>query len=79
MASRLGVATPPAFTYKRVMTRRRRILAGSALVVALGAVGAWYELVHKVPPPAKPVDERSYDQIDRADYEAWMQDLGYTE
>jgi len=60
------------------MTRRRIFVASAALVLALGGVGAWYGLTHKAPPP-KPVDERSYDQIDRADYEAWMQDLGYTE
>ncbi len=62
------------------MSRRRRLLLGTTVALALvgGGVGAWYRFGR--PEPEKPpVDERSYEEIDRAEYEAWMQDLGYTE
>ncbi len=62
------------------MSRRRRILVGASIFTALvgGGVGAWYKFASSEP-PAPPVDERSYEEIERAEYEKWMQDLGYTE
>jgi hypothetical protein len=58
---------------------RRRIawVVGAALVAAAGA-WAWHAL-RPEPPPPPPAADRAYEDIDRSEYEQWMQDLGYTE
>lgn len=61
------------------MSRRRRVIVGASIsLVLLGGVGVWYKFA-RPEPPKPPVDERSYEEIERAEYEKWMQDLGYTE
>ena len=60
--------------------RKKKLLIGGAtlLVLAGAGVGAWVYLKPPPPPPdAGP--ERTYDQIDRKEYESWMRSLGYTE
>ena len=61
------------------MPRRRRLIIASfvVLLAAVGGAGAWYKFLR--PEPPKPVEERTYEQIDRAEYEEWMKELGYTE
>jgi hypothetical protein len=58
--------------------RRRWIagLVGAALVVG-ASLFAWRATRPEPPPPSS--TERRYEDIDRAEYERWMQDLGYTE
>jgi len=57
----------------------RRALALSLLVLG-GASGlaAWW-LLGREEPVSPPPAERGYGEIDRAEYEKWMQDLGYTD
>jgi hypothetical protein len=57
---------------------KRRLIAvllGVALLAGVGAA-AWR---YTRPEPPPPVQDRTYQDVDRAEYEAWMQDLGYTE
>lgn len=46
-------------------------------VVAVAGFFAWSS-TRPEPAPTPPADRR-YEDVDRAEYEAWMQDLGYTE
>ena len=61
-------------------SRKKKLIIGvaSLFLLAGAGVGAW---VYLKPPPPPPDDgpERTYDQIDRKEYEDWMRSLGYTE
>lgn len=59
---------------------RRRVIAGVVGAVLLVGAGvfAWRATRPPAPPPT-PSAERTYEDIDRGEYERWMQDLGYTE
>lgn len=62
------------------MRRRRRVIIIAVAVVVLtagGGAGVWWRFLR--PEPPKPVQEQTYEEIKRADYEQWMKDLGYTE
>lgn len=57
---------------------RKPLFIALLLILALAGGGAaWWTSRPKPPPPAP--EERTYEQIDRAEYEAWMRELGYTE
>ena len=58
--------------------RKPLVLALGLAIVAGSGVLAWRALRPAEPPPA-PAVEKTYDQIERPEYEKWMQDLGYTE
>ena len=73
------VATPDPSVYEGKMRRRRIVVGAAVFLVLLGGAGAWYQFLRPDPKPPAPVEERSYEEIERADYEKWMQDLGYTE
>lgn len=56
---------------------RKRLLLGLGVVLlASGGGAAWWFLR---PPPPPPPAERTYEEIKREEYEAWMRELGYTE
>ncbi len=58
--------------------RKPLVLAlGLALVAGSGALA--YLKLRPAPEPAPMAAEKAYDQIERPEYEKWMQDLGYTE
>ena len=56
---------------------RKRLLLGLGVVLlASGGGAAWWFLR---PPPPPPPAARTYEEIKREEYEAWMRELGYTE
>lgn len=58
---------------------RRIWLLGLGLVGAAGTSAvAYWRFAPEPEPTAAPVEQR-YEDIQRAEYEKWMQDLGYTE
>lgn len=59
--------------------RRRALFAIPALVVLAGGGAAAWWASRPAPPPPPPAEERGYKDIERPEYEKWMQDLGYTE
>ena len=62
-------------------SRKKKLISGAASLVVLAGVGvgAWVYLKPPPPPPPDAGPERTYDQIDRKEYEDWMRSLGYTE
>ena len=59
--------------------RKPLVLAiGLAFVAGSGAL-AYLKLRAEPEPPPAPSSEKSYEDIERPEYEKWMQDLGYTE
>ncbi|MDP2307265.1 MAG: hypothetical protein Q8P18_14660 [Pseudomonadota bacterium] len=58
---------------------RKALLLGLGLVgVAGSSAFAYWRLLPAPEPPPVPV-EHNYEDIERGEYEKWMQDLGYTE
>jgi len=55
----------------------RAALAASVLLVAASAAGWW--LTRPPPEPPKVAEDQTFEDMDRAEYEAWMQELGYTD
>jgi hypothetical protein len=47
-----------------------------AAVVGAGGAALWFATPA---PPEGPPEEQSYADIERAEYERWMQSLGYTQ
>jgi hypothetical protein len=71
----------PANERRGTLMRMRKPLAivvGFAFVAGSGALAYMALRPEPEPPPALDA-EKSYDQIERPEYEKWMQDLGYTE
>lgn len=58
--------------------RKPLILIACLLLAAGSGTAAWWKL-RPAPPPTPAADEQSYKDIERPEYEKWMQDLGYTE
>lgn len=59
---------------------RPRLLFPVIGTLAASAAGAGWWWTHRpAPPKAEPVADKSYEDVDRAEYEKWMQELGYTE
>jgi hypothetical protein len=58
------------------MRKPLALALGVALVVGTGTIAYLKLRPTPEPPPAR---EKSYEQIERPEYEKWMQDLGYTE
>jgi hypothetical protein len=50
-------------------------------VVVMGGVGAgaWWLTRPPPPPPEVPLDQQKFEDADRAAYEQWMKELGYTD
>jgi hypothetical protein len=60
------------------MRKRLVIVLGIAVVAGTGTV-AYVKLRPPPEPPPGESAEKSYEDIQRPEYEKWMQDLGYTE
>jgi uncharacterized iron-regulated membrane protein len=58
----------------------RRYVLLACLLVAASAAGAW-AWKKAQPPPVSPVaiEEQKFSDVDRAEYEKWMQALGYVD
>lgn len=71
---------PGEADHAKVPSMRKPVLVAFGTLLALASTGAmaWWKLRPADPPPA-PTAERGYDDIQRDEYERWMQDLGYTE
>ena len=59
--------------------RRRFLLVFGILVLGTGAGAGWWASRPAPAPAPESAADQEYQDIDRADYEAWMQELGYTE
>lgn len=57
------------------MRRRWAIVATLLVLLTGGGVAAW--ALRPEPPPTP--EERTFEDIPEDEYEAWMQELGYTE
>ena len=57
---------------------RKVLILGGSLVAVLGTGAVAYWKLRPEPPPPAAVEQK-YEDIQRAEYEKWMQDLGYTE
>ncbi|MES2638766.1 MAG: hypothetical protein V4850_04770 [Myxococcota bacterium] len=58
---------------------RKTLLLGLALVAVAGSSAfAYWSLLAEPEPVVVPVEQK-YEDIQRGEYEKWMQDLGYTE
>lgn len=57
---------------------RKVLILGGSFVAALGSGALAYWQLRPEPPPPVAVEQK-YEDIKRAEYEKWMQDLGYTE
>lgn len=71
---------PPVPRRGTLPPMKKRLLVAIGATFALAGTGAvaWWKLRPVEPPPA-PAAERGYNDIQRDEYERWMQDLGYTE
>ncbi len=58
------------------MRRYMWLAVAVAAVVGAGGAALWFAAPA---PPEVPPEEQSYADIERAEYERWMQSLGYTQ
>ncbi len=58
---------------------RKPLLLGLGLVTIVGSGALAYWRLRPEPEPLAVPVEQKYEDIQRAEYEKWMQDLGYTE